>query len=142
MMRKIGLKRPSKLNLGPKKVSPPTIPGDQTGTRISGVYSDCGLGLPEVSDGLDVSFDSVHSEGLVVYRDDRSQTSGSSSGYGGSEYRLTARHSTFHPAQRRQSQTLVSTPSSAGSPHDSSPTKGSRAPFAGAADLLSAGVCP
>ena len=82
---------------------------------------------PEVSDGLDASFESVHSEGLVLYRDDRSQTSGSSSGYGGSEYRLTARHSTFHPAQRRQSQTMVSTPSSAGSPHDSSPTKGSRA---------------
>jgi len=89
---------------------------------VSGVYSD--LGLPDVSDGLDVSFESVHSEGLAVYRDDRSQTSGSSSGYGGSDYRH--RHSTFLP-QRRQSQALVSTPSSAGSPHDSSPTKGSRA---------------
>ena len=135
MMRKIGLKRPSKLNLGPKKVSPPTVPGDQTGHRISGVYSDCGL--PGVSEGLDVSFDSVQSESLGLYRDDRSQTSGSSSGYGGSggstvqseplpEYRLAARHSSFHPGSRRQSShTLVSTPSSLGSPHDLSPTKAS-----------------
>ena len=129
MMRKIGIKRPSKLNLGPKKVSPPTIPGDQTGNRVSGVYSESGigLGLPSISDGFDVSFESVHSEGLAVYRDDRSQTSGSSSGYGGSEYRTVARHSTFQPGQRRQSQTLVSTPNSGGSPHDISPTKGSRA---------------
>ena len=131
MMRKIGLKRPSKLNLGPKKVSPPTVPGDQTGLRVSGVYSESGLtvGLPDLGDGFDVSFDSVHSEGLAVYRDDRSQTSGSSSGYGGSagDYRLAARHSTFQPGTRRQSGTLVSTPSSAGSPHDISPTKGSRA---------------
>ena len=139
MMRKIGLKRPSKLKLGPKKVSPPTVPGDQTGIRISGVYSECGL--PGVSEGLDVSFESVHSESLGLYRDDRSQTSGSSSGYGGSggstvqseplpEYRLAARHSSFHPtSSRRQSHTshtLVSTPSSAGSPHDFSPTKASR----------------
>ena len=140
MMRKIGLKRPSKLNLGPKKVSPPTVPGDQTGHRISGVYSDCGL--PGVSEGLDVSFESVHSEGLGLYRDDRSQTSGSSSGYGGSggsstvqseplpEYRLAARHSSFHPSSssRRQSHSvLVSSPSSGvGSPHDLSPTKASR----------------
>ena len=93
MMRKIGLKRPNKLNLGAKKVNPPLIPGDQSDNvrRISGVYSeagDYGQHPPE----FNVSFDSVQSEGVRevtrdLVRDDCSdssygQASGSSSGYG------------------------------------------------------------
>ena len=104
MMRKIGLKRPNKLNLGPKKVSPPIIPGgggsDLGGQRVSTVYSESG----EHGSAMDfnISFDSVQSDSAALYgmrnmqggvqnmqefvRDDCSdssygQASGSSSGY-------------------------------------------------------------
>ena len=101
MMRKIGLKRPNKLNLGPKKVSPPIIPG-AGGQRISAVYSEDGeAGGQQGTMEFNISFDSVRSDSTAVYgvrdmqhlqhmqeyvRDDCSdssygQASGSSSGY-------------------------------------------------------------
>ena len=62
MMRKIGLKRPNKLNLGPKKVSPPIIPG-AGGQRISAVYSEDGeAGGQQGTMEFNISFDSVHSD--------------------------------------------------------------------------------
>ena len=106
MMRKIGLKRPNKLNLGPKKVSPPIIPGgggsDLGGQRVSGVFSESGEQGSAME--FNISFDSVQSDSAAVYgmrdmqsvqsmqhmqeylRDDCSdssygQASGSSSGY-------------------------------------------------------------
>lgn len=67
MMRKIGINRPNKLSLGPKKVSPPTIPGDQSGNRISGVFSESGLS--DIRDGtnsepFNASFESFTSDGV------------------------------------------------------------------------------
>jgi len=67
MMRKIGINRPNKLNLGPKKVAPPTIPGDQPANRISGVYSESGLS--DIRDGgnsetFNASFESYNSDGV------------------------------------------------------------------------------
>ena len=59
MMRKIGLNRPGRLGLGPKKVSPPCVPGDPS-RRVSGVYSDSGL----PTDSFNSSFDSFTSEVL------------------------------------------------------------------------------
>ena len=57
MMRKIGLKN---RNHGPKKVSPPQIPGEQGDLRrISGVYSDSGL--PAGADAFNSSFESFSS---------------------------------------------------------------------------------
>ena len=107
MMRKIGLKRPNKLNLGPKKVSPPIIPGgggsDLGGQRASSVYSESGEHGSAME--FNISFDSVQSDSAAMYgmrdmqggvqnmqnmqefvRDDCSdssygQASGSSSGY-------------------------------------------------------------
>ena len=74
MMRKIGLKRPNKLNLGPKKVSPPIIPGvgggsDLGGQRVSGVYSESGEARDLQGGGLEfnISFDSVQSDPAAVY---------------------------------------------------------------------------
>ena len=62
MMRKIGLNRPGRLGLGPKKVSPPCVPGGtDPSRRVSGVYSDSGL-PPENS--FNSSFDSFTSEVL------------------------------------------------------------------------------
>ena len=60
MMRKIGLNRPGRLGLGPKKVSPPCVPGSDPGRRVSGVYSDSGL----PPDSFNSSFDSFTSEVL------------------------------------------------------------------------------
>ena len=126
MMRKIGLKRPNKLNLGAKKVSPPIVPGDGSSAanpvnRISGVYSEHGDYRETHGVEFNVSYDSIQSD---VYCDmsqtrelvsdncsDSSygQTSGSSSGYGSNiqydtEYRLgTSRQSlsTFHQPPRQ-----------------------------------------
>ena len=61
MMRKIGLNRPGRLGLGPKKVSPPCVPGTDPSRRLSGVYSDSGL-PPDSS--FNSSFDSFTSEVL------------------------------------------------------------------------------
>jgi len=58
-MRKIGLSRPGRLGHGPKKVSPPCVPGDPS-RRVSGVYSDSGL----PPDSFNSSFDSFTSEVL------------------------------------------------------------------------------
>ena len=136
MMRKIGLKRPNKLNLGAKKVNPPLIPGDQSDSvrRVSGVYSEAGdyRSADQHPPDFNVSFDSVQSEGVVGYsvrevardlvRDDCSdssygQASGSSSGYGsnvqydGDGYRQYGRHSTstssFHQQQRHVAHVTV-----------------------------------
>ena len=60
MMRKIGLNRPSRLGLGPKKVAPPQVPGGEGLRRISGVYSESGL--PPGVDAFNSSFDSFTSE--------------------------------------------------------------------------------
>eukprot|EP00090_Calanus_glacialis_P005081 TRINITY_DN13905_c0_g1_i1.p1 TRINITY_DN13905_c0_g1~~TRINITY_DN13905_c0_g1_i1.p1 ORF type:complete len:775 (-),score=100.21 TRINITY_DN13905_c0_g1_i1:376-2700(-) len=67
MMRKIGMNRPNKLSLGPKKVAPPTIPGDQSANRISGVFSESGLS--DIRDGansetFNASFESFNSDGV------------------------------------------------------------------------------
>ena len=64
-MRKIGLNRPGRLGLGPKKVSPPCVPGapcvpGDPSRRVSGVYSDSGL----PTDTFNSSFDSFTSEVL------------------------------------------------------------------------------
>ena len=60
MMRKIGLNRPGRLGLGPKKVSPPCVPGSDPNRRVSGVYSDSGLN----PDTFNSSFESFTSEVL------------------------------------------------------------------------------
>jgi hypothetical protein len=67
MMRKIGLNRPNRLSLGPKKVSPPQVPGDDAGgvKRLSGVYSDSGVSAPG-SDVFNTSLESCSSEGAVI----------------------------------------------------------------------------
>jgi len=67
MMRKIGINRPNKLSLGPKKVSPPIIPGGQASNRISGVFSESGLS--DIRDGansesFNASFESFSSDGV------------------------------------------------------------------------------
>jgi len=60
-MRKIGLNRPGRLGHGPKKVSPPCVPGtSDSSRRVSGVYSDSGL----PPDSFNSSFDSFTSEVL------------------------------------------------------------------------------
>lgn len=66
-MRKIGINRPNKLSLGPKKVSPPIIPGGQPSNRISGVFSESGLS--DLRDGtnsesFNASFESFSSDGV------------------------------------------------------------------------------
>jgi len=124
MMRKIGLKRPNKLNLGAKKVSPPIVPGDggsaaNTVNRISGVYSEHGDYRDTHGVEFNVSYDSIQSDVYCektreLVSDNCSdssygQTSGSSSGYGSNiqydtEYRLgTSRQSlsTFHQPLRQ-----------------------------------------
>ena len=124
MMRKIGLKRPNKLNLGAKKVSPPIVPGDggsaaNTVNRISGVYSEHGDYRDTHRVEFNVSYDSIQSDVYCeqtreLVSDNCSdssygQTSGSSSGYGSNiqydtEYRLgTSRQSlsTFHQPLRQ-----------------------------------------
>ena len=93
MMRKMGLKRPSKLQLGPKKVSPPSVPGER---RASAVYSEGGGSNPG-QPGFIVSFDSCASEPVVqlqlqeVERDDCSEAScgqgSGSSGYSSGQQR-------------------------------------------------------
>ena len=93
MMRKMGLKRPSKLQLGPKKVTPPSVPGER---RVSAVYSEGGGSNPG-QQGFNVSFDSCASEPVVqlqlqeVERDDCSEGSlgqgSGSSGYSSGQQR-------------------------------------------------------
>ena len=93
MMRKMGLKRPSKLQLGPKKVTPPSVPGER---RVSAVYSEGGGSNPG-QQGFNVSFDSCASEPVVqlqlqeVERDDCSEAScgqgSGSSGYSSGQQR-------------------------------------------------------
>ena len=96
MMRKMGLKRPSKLQLGPKKVSPPSVPGER---RASAVYSEGGGSNPG-QPGFNVSFDSCASEPVVqlqqlqlqeMERDDCSEAScgqgSGSSGYSSGQQR-------------------------------------------------------
>ena len=92
-MRKMGLKRPSKLQLGPKKVTPPSVPGER---RVSAVYSEGGGSNPG-QQGFNVSFDSCASEPVVqlqlqeVERDDCSEGSlgqgSGSSGYSSGQQR-------------------------------------------------------
>ena len=108
-MRKIGLKRPSKLQLGPKKVAPPLVPGDH---RMSGVYSEAG-DYREHGQGLDLSFDSVQSEMVMMRgRAESVSDADSSSGYGsqvtmshetGDWRQQNVRHSMSSFQQRRPS---------------------------------------
>ena len=83
-MRKIGLKRPNKLSLGPKKVSPPIIPGggggDLGGQRVSGVYSEAGSNSVGEAD--------KRSEDYIVLKVSRTQTSNYASSCAGTEIHL------------------------------------------------------
>ena len=65
-MRKVGIKRPDKLNLTSKKVAPPTVPHDKlcTTNRLSGAYSDQGT-QRDSDNSLNCSYESFASEGNI-----------------------------------------------------------------------------
>jgi hypothetical protein len=146
MMRKIGLNRPGRLGLGPKKVAPPQVPGEPHGLRrISGVYSESGL--PPGTDAFNASFESFSSEGAPLPDGARAYPPSEGSLYGGSSRgppsppcRPDSLYMGRGPGQARPVQPVPQgaevmfkepyvpyrSASTVSSPTDHSPTKGSR----------------